>query len=226
MPDSEPSPADAVLERLDDEITFLVDNLRDVSDSLADLAFSLDTHLTEHGHEQVRAVVDRVRATLNTQVTNDLTALVGLGAIRHGPPADPACTGTVTADLPALVMGDPPPPGTDPAGRDSILADLLADAADHLRRLVAFVGEYFDLARVAAEHGNAERAMSAYRLARRAARQAPEAYQIWVTCLVEAARGRPDCPIETTWPPVPLDPSPPAIRQALPPLDATSPEAN
>ncbi|GGL96017.1 MULTISPECIES: hypothetical protein [Micromonospora] len=215
MPDSDPSPTDAALERLDDEITFLVDSLRDVSDSLADLAFRLDAQLTESDHEQVRITTDRLAATLNNHLTNDLTALVGLGAIRHGAPAE---VGTVDDEIPTLTATDLPPlsgaatgaatggtangtTGGNATGATGGSANGTTGgatgttteaetgarlvAAEHLRRLAAFVGSHFDLARLAAEHGNAERAMSEYRLARQAAHSAPEAYRLWLGCLSE-----------------------------------------
>ncbi|WP_434740960.1 hypothetical protein [Micromonospora sp. SH-82] len=174
MPDSDPNPADAVLERLDDEITFLVDNLRDISDSLTDLACYLDSSLTRGDSEQVGGAVDRVRVILSTQVTDDLTALVGLGAIRHG----------TSADLDTVTTERPGPTGDD-GTHQGTLRDREAAAAQDLRRLVADVGDHFDLARIAAERGNAQRSMTEYRLARRAAHLTADAYRLWAACLAE-----------------------------------------
>ncbi|MEU8188337.1 hypothetical protein [Micromonospora carbonacea] len=185
MRDSLLSTADEVLERLEDEIAFLAEGLAGVSEQLTCLTAELDGQLAEGAPDQVGHTLDRVAALLCDQVLSDLTALAGLGAIRHGHPPQReddsvhAIPTPIAVGLPAAGQGDA---GQRPA--DELQARAAA-AADHLRRLSAFVTDRFDLARAAAERGDADRALEELRLTREAAGSAPAGYQLWLTCLAD-----------------------------------------
>ncbi|MFI1193743.1 hypothetical protein ACH4T9_10850 [Micromonospora sp. NPDC020750] len=71
------------------------------------------------------------------------------------------------------------------AGGD--LHRLRAAAADHLCLLLSFTNDRFDLAREAAERGNAGRALKDLWLAQQAVADAPTAYQLWMRYLGELA---------------------------------------
>ncbi|MFF3868549.1 hypothetical protein [Micromonospora sp. NPDC001898] len=192
MPDSVLSTADEVLERLEDEIAFLAEGLAGASEQLAELASELDDHLAEYDHERVSNAVDQVGVILGEEVGRDLTALAGLGAIRHGHPTaeggEDAPVPTLTAEeLPLLVSDD-----EDDEARIDNLRDRLDAAADHLRLLLSFANDRFDLAREAAERGNADRALNDLRLARQAVANAPHRYQLWMRCLGELADVSPE----------------------------------
>ncbi|MCX4471072.1 hypothetical protein OOK41_12245 [Micromonospora sp. NBC_01655] len=196
MRDSVLSTADEVLERLEEEIAFLAEGLAGVSGQLHDLTFALGGLLAGHDHEQVRNATDQVVAILGEQVRRDLTALAGLGAIRHGHP--PAHDDDVTASVPALAVealaAAPEEDEADEseAARIANLRDRLATTAEHLRRLLAFAAGRFDLARTAAERGDADRALDGLRLAREATGSAPDGYHLWARCLVELAEASPE----------------------------------
>ncbi|MFF3854863.1 hypothetical protein [Micromonospora sp. NPDC002575] len=185
MRDSLLSTADEVLERLEDEIAFLAEGLAGVSEQLTCLTTELDAQLAEGIPDQVGLTLDRVAALLGDQVLSDLTALAGLGAIRHGHP--PHRDDDSVHAIPTLATDGLPAAGH--GGADAPSADDLrargAAAADHLRRLSAFVTDRFDLARAAAERGDADRALEELRLTREAADSSPAGYQLWLTCLAD-----------------------------------------
>ncbi|TDC47255.1 hypothetical protein E1258_28725 [Micromonospora sp. KC207] len=185
MRDSVLSNADEVLERLEDEIAFLAEGLAGVSEQLTDLTTELAGLLAGRDHDRVGHATGRVTALLGDQVLSDLTALAGLGAIRHGHPPN-RDDGSGDA-IPALTVEGLPAVGYDDAGGPSVdsLRDRLAASADHLQRLSTFVTDRFDLARAAAERGDADRALEDLRLVREAAGSAPEGYRLWLTCLAE-----------------------------------------
>ncbi|MFE9183495.1 hypothetical protein ACFYMB_09185 [Micromonospora haikouensis] len=186
MRDSLLSTADEVLERLEDEIAFLAEGLAGVSEQLTCLTTELDDQLAEGSPDQVGHTLDRVAALLGDQALSDLTALAGLGAIRHGHP--PQRDDDSVHEIPTLpTEGVPVAAGqgdADERPADELRA-LVTSAADHLRRLSVFVTDRFDLARAAAERGDADRALEELRLTREASGSAPAGYQLWLACLAD-----------------------------------------
>ncbi|WP_229400151.1 hypothetical protein [Micromonospora okii] len=186
MPDSVPSTEDEVLERLEDEIAFLAENLAVACGEIDELAYELDDHLAENDLERVESAVNQLEGLLDEEVAGDLVSLARLCAVRDGHPADEDRN---DPPVPTLTADELPPfvPDQDQEDEDEARIDNLRErmgtVADHLRSLFSFTSDRFGSARTAAEHGYVGRSLSELRLARKAAAEVPPGYKLWMRCL-------------------------------------------